>query len=132
MNVECMKTFVTPSVVREHYRKSSTFDAMSVGYSAIVTSKKSISEEKLDEFILFQKQNAAFLFRYCASDVPPAPFEQLFDIPLIPTSRVSGSYAALGGVTDPPLYLATDAERSILMQAGEVSTLFETKELLSE
>jgi hypothetical protein len=115
-----MKAAVSPTVVREHFRNNKTMDAMSVGYSPGVSSKKNISRESMNDFFLSQKWNATFLFRYCASDVPPVPYEQLFDIPLIPTSRMNGPYAALGGVTDPPLYLATDLERSILIEAGEV------------
>lgn len=56
---------------------------------------------------------ATYLLRYCASDMPPSPVTDLIGLPLLPLE--SGRLGRIGDCTDPPLYLVSDVERTLLL-----------------
>ena len=76
-------------------------------------------KDEYAEEVVAKKKNAAFLMTYCMADIPPASFEELIGLNLLPTDG-GVRHVSLGHPTDPPLFLATDAQRRLLFQSGEV------------
>jgi hypothetical protein len=103
---------VTPNVVRQFFKTTKTRKHASIDMDA--NQKDGNPHE-----IIAQKKNAAFLMTYCIADIPPASLDELLGLYLLPTDG-GFRHVTLGHPTDPPLFLATDMQRRLLFQSGEV------------
>jgi sacsin len=113
VSVGCVAGEVSPAFVRQYFTRQKKFSGVRVlQTSDLGDMPGKVLAPRVTAWNEIKLQHIIFLLRYCLRDLNKTTYRSLLGLPLVPLCN--GCLGTIGDVTDAPMYLANDVERSLL------------------